>query len=110
MSWVVVQSRVDLISLVELGRFHPVPPWRVPAFADTTGKKKADVVEYPEEFDHVGLLVNRPPGHSRVALSLVVRRLRFKFCQSRLRTRTRSITSTILPRKIEIASEFLFVL
>jgi hypothetical protein len=26
------------------------------------GKKKADVVEYPEVFDHVGLLVDQPPG------------------------------------------------
>jgi hypothetical protein len=25
-------------------------------------QKKADVVEYPEAFDHVGLLVNEPPG------------------------------------------------
>jgi hypothetical protein len=25
-------------------------------------EKKADVVEYPEVFDHVGLLVNEPPG------------------------------------------------
>jgi len=25
-------------------------------------KKKADVVEHPEVFDHVGLLVNKPPG------------------------------------------------
>ncbi len=24
-------------------------------------KKKADVVEHPEVFDHVGLLVNEPP-------------------------------------------------
>ena len=24
--------------------------------------KKADVAEYPEAFDHVGLLVNEPPG------------------------------------------------
>jgi hypothetical protein len=24
--------------------------------------KKADVVEHPEVFDHVGLLVNEPPG------------------------------------------------
>jgi uncharacterized membrane protein YagU involved in acid resistance len=24
--------------------------------------KKADVVEHPEVFDHVGLLVNGPPG------------------------------------------------
>jgi len=25
-------------------------------------KKEADVVEHPEVFDHVGLLVNKPPG------------------------------------------------
>jgi len=25
-------------------------------------QKKADVVEHPEVFDHVGLLVNEPPG------------------------------------------------
>jgi hypothetical protein len=24
--------------------------------------KKADVVEHPEAFDHVGLLFNKPPG------------------------------------------------
>jgi hypothetical protein len=24
--------------------------------------KKADVVEHPRAFDHVGLLVNKPPG------------------------------------------------
>ena len=27
-----------------------------------SGEKKADVVEHPEVFDHVGLLVNGPPG------------------------------------------------
>jgi len=27
-------------------------------------KKKADVVEHPEVFSHVGLLVNEPPGHA----------------------------------------------
>jgi len=26
------------------------------------GIKKADVVEYPRVFDHVGLLMNEPPG------------------------------------------------
>ncbi len=25
-------------------------------------EKKADVAEYPEVFDHVGLLFNEPPG------------------------------------------------
>jgi hypothetical protein len=28
----------------------------------TESEKKADVIEQPELFDHVGLLVNRPPG------------------------------------------------
>src|SRR4029453_11497815 len=37
--------------------------------------KKADVAEHPEVFDHVGLLVNKPPGTGRGALQLVVRRL-----------------------------------
>jgi len=27
-----------------------------------TRTKKADVAEHPEVFDHVGLLVNEPPG------------------------------------------------
>jgi hypothetical protein len=26
--------------------------------------KKADVAEHPEVFDHVGLLVNKPPGQA----------------------------------------------
>jgi len=37
----------------------------VPVFADCPAPpqaKKADVVEHPEVFDHVGLLVNQPPG------------------------------------------------
>jgi hypothetical protein len=32
---------------------HSAPP---------KAKKKADVVEHPEVFDHVGLLVTEPPG------------------------------------------------
>jgi hypothetical protein len=28
----------------------------------TTENKKADVTEYPAVFNHVGLLVNEPPG------------------------------------------------
>jgi len=28
----------------------------------TASKKKADVAEHPEVFDHVGLLFNGPPG------------------------------------------------
>jgi len=28
----------------------------------TPGEKKTDVSEYPEAFEHVGLLVNKPPG------------------------------------------------
>jgi hypothetical protein len=34
--------------------------WLRPSHAAET--KKADVVENPEVFDHVGLLVNEPPG------------------------------------------------
>jgi hypothetical protein len=34
--------------------------WLRPSRAAET--KKADVVENPEAFDHVGLLVNEPPG------------------------------------------------
>jgi hypothetical protein len=26
--------------------------------------KKADVVEHPKAFDHIGLLVNEPPGRA----------------------------------------------
>ena len=37
-------------------------------------KKKADVVEPPEGFRHVGLLINAPSSRSRVALYLVVRK------------------------------------
>jgi hypothetical protein len=29
-----------------------------------TRTKKADVAEYPEVFDHVGLLFNEPPGQA----------------------------------------------
>jgi hypothetical protein len=28
----------------------------------TPGEKEADVAEHPRVFEHVGLLVNRPPG------------------------------------------------
>jgi hypothetical protein len=38
--------------------------------------KKADVAEHPEVFGHVGLLFNEPPSLSRVAIYLVIRRLR----------------------------------
>jgi len=31
--------------------------------------KKADVVEHPEVFDHVGLLVNEPPGMAGLPFS-----------------------------------------
>jgi hypothetical protein len=33
------------------------------------GMKKADVVEGPEVFSHVGLLVNEPPGTAGLLLS-----------------------------------------
>jgi hypothetical protein len=31
-----------------------------------TRTKKADVVEYPKVFDHVGLLTNEPPGSAEL--------------------------------------------
>jgi hypothetical protein len=40
--------------------------------------QKNDVAEYPEVFDHVGLLINEFPL-KRVAHQLVVRRLEFDF-------------------------------
>jgi hypothetical protein len=36
-------------------------------------QKKADVVEHPQVFHHVGILVNGPPDFGRVALYLVIR-------------------------------------
>ena len=41
------------------------PPYRVLMTASVPSngkKKKADVVEHPQGFDHVGLLVDEPPG------------------------------------------------
>ena len=35
--------------------------------------KKADAVEHPEVFDHVGLLYDQPPGLDRVAIHPVIR-------------------------------------
>jgi hypothetical protein len=35
--------------------------------------KKADEVEHPEVFHHIGLLFNGPPGAGQVALYLVIR-------------------------------------
>jgi hypothetical protein len=34
----------------------------VVATTRASASKKADVVKYPEAFDHVGLLFNEPPG------------------------------------------------
>lgn len=39
----------------------------VPRFVSrvhTENKKKADVMKHPEAFNHVGLLVNAPPGRA----------------------------------------------
>jgi hypothetical protein len=41
--------------------------WAWRPFRAATINKKADVVEHPDEvFDHVGLLVNKPPGMTGV--------------------------------------------
>jgi hypothetical protein len=34
----------------------------VVANASASPKKKADVTEHPKAFDHVGLLIDEPPG------------------------------------------------
>jgi hypothetical protein len=46
---------VDLLRLVLLCRARPIR-------ASSGETKKADVAEYPQAFDHVGLRVNEPPG------------------------------------------------
>jgi hypothetical protein len=33
-------------------------------------KEKADVVDHPQGFDHIGLLVNEPPGQAGLPLVL----------------------------------------
>ncbi|MGA2701059.1 MAG: hypothetical protein ABSH35_08175 [Isosphaeraceae bacterium] len=54
---------VDLVShgQVELG--HPTPLWWMRR-TGTTAKEKAGVVDHTRGFDHVGLLVNEPPGQA----------------------------------------------
>jgi len=42
-------------------RLSKVHPWSLQLFRSTENKKTG-VSEHPEVFDHVGLLVNRPPG------------------------------------------------
>jgi hypothetical protein len=42
--------------------------------------KKTDVVEHRKVFNHVGLLVNGPPGTAGAALHLVIRRRQLPFC------------------------------
>ena len=42
--------------------FWPEPALGRPDWPRDAENKKADVVEAPKAFDHVGLLVNKPPG------------------------------------------------
>lgn len=44
-----------------------------------TSAPKADVVDYPTVFNHVGLLVNEPSRHRRVAIHVVIRGLRLVY-------------------------------
>ena len=58
--------------------------------------KKADVVEHPEVFHHVGLLIIEPPAglDEPGALYLVIRRLRFVADSSgRIAARSATLTS-----------------
>ena len=43
------------------------PPWSLQQFRDTK-TKKADVLKHPKVFQHVGLLVNQPPGMAGLPL------------------------------------------
>src|ERR1051325_8863694 len=52
-AWAICSAMFDLISFIRgLLDFPPLVPPR--------NKKKTDVAEHPEVFDHVGLLVNEP--------------------------------------------------
>jgi hypothetical protein len=51
---------IAILLLAPLGVVVITPCGRRPT--ETPETKKADVVEYLEAFDHVGLLVNEPPG------------------------------------------------
>jgi len=44
-----------------------VVPWSLQQFHDTK-TKKTDVLEHPKVFQHVGLLINQPPGMAGLPL------------------------------------------
>ena len=50
----------NLLRHARIKVFHGIPPSESVFARSRT--KKADVAEHPEVFDHVGLLVNEPPG------------------------------------------------
>ena len=64
----------------------------------SNSQKKSGVVEYPQVFDHAGLLVNEPPSLSRVALRLVVRRRLLSSYRSRLPVDMGSLSPFIVTR------------
>jgi hypothetical protein len=56
---------LDLANHGAIDLLHSLPPGKVEyrrSVPIRTKQKKADVVEHFEMFDHVGLLVNEPPG------------------------------------------------
>ena len=56
-AWAICCAMVDLDLFTEFSLTGGCDRPRSPR-----AKKKADVAEHPEVFDHVGLLVNGPPG------------------------------------------------
>jgi uncharacterized protein YbcI len=73
-------------------------------------KKKPTWPNTAEEFDHVGILVNEPPGTSRVALHLVVRRHLFTiWSEPALTVHGLHYSNPIFRREAQIASEKFFV-
>ena len=55
-------ARCDNFTFLKLDEVHPWSLW----LSRSTRNKKTDVAEHPKAFDHVGLLVNKPPGKAEL--------------------------------------------
>ena len=67
------------------------------------------MVEHPEAFDHVGLLVNEPPGQAGLLFISSSDDSHSSFHRSRLPLPTGSLIPLIVSRGSEIASEMFLV-
>jgi hypothetical protein len=74
-----------------------------------SGEKKADVVEHPEVFDHVGLLVDGPPGGAGLPFVQSSDEFEVKSFFGAVATSEKwSAAVRIMTRGTGMASEFLF--